>query len=130
MNISNLSESKYLKKEDVDPSIVVTITGLSKENLAQEGEHPEYKYILKFKECKPMVLNPTNGQLIAMALGSDETDNWMGKQITLWNDKSVSYAGKITGGIRVKPDAPNAPVPAGEPAPTQPIDEMNDDIPF
>lgn len=103
MKISQLSESKYLKKEDVMPAITVTISGLTQENLARDNEPPEYKYILNFtNNVKPMVLNSTNGQLIAHVLGSDETDDWKGKSITLYNDPTVSFAGKLTGGIRVQ----------------------------
>lgn len=117
MNISDLSESNYLKKEDVNPPLIVTIKGLMQKNLAKEGEPVENKYVLSFLEAiKPMVLNMTNGQLIAAALGSDETDNWVGKQITLYNDPSVSFGGKLTGGIRVQ-----IPPQAAQPAPvTQP----------
>lgn len=120
MHINQLSESKYLKKEDCEPPIDVTITDITHENLAREGDPEELKYILNFKECKPMVLNPTNAQLIAMATGSEETDDWKGKKVTLWNDKSVSFGGKIVGGIRVKPEAPAAQKSA----------EFDDEIPF
>jgi len=133
MNISGLSESNYLKKEDVMPPITVTISGLEQKNMAKEGEPVENKYILTWMEnIKPMVLNMTNGQLIAHVLGSEETDDWRGKQITLYNDPSVSFGGKLTGGIRVQIPAGNpAPVqqgyaPANDPAPTGPL---NDDLP-
>ena len=103
MNINDLTVSKYLKKEDVMPPVIVTISGLTQENLAKENEAPEFKHILQFSEnIKPMVLNITNGKLIAMVLQSDETDNWIGKKITLWNDPTVSFGEKMTGGIRVQ----------------------------
>ena len=128
MHIDELKESKYLTKHDVENGLTATITGISKENLGREGEPPEYKYILNFKECKPLVLNSTNGQLAAMAIGSPETDDWIGKQVTMFNDKTVSFAGKLTGGVRIRPDGPTKPVQDGA-APTQPVDDM-DDIPF
>ena len=125
MNINELKESKYLTKTDVEPELTATITGIGKENLAREGEPPEYKYILIFKECKPLVLNSTNGQLAAMALKSEETDDWIGKQVTMYNDRTVSFAGKLTGGVRIRPDAPQGA------APTQPVSDFDDkDIPF
>lgn len=103
MNISDLTVSKYLKKEDVTPPLIVTISGLTHENLAKDGEAPEMKYILQFIEnLKPMVLNLTNGKLIAIVTGSEETDEWVGKKITLWNDPTVSFGDKMTGGIRVQ----------------------------
>ena len=118
MKISELSESKYLKKDDVEPPIKVKITGISKENLARDNEPPEMKHVLSFMDTKPLVLNMTNGQLIAMALGSEETDDWIGKEIVLYNDPSVSFAGKLTGGVRAR----------GVKGAKQ--EDPNDDIPF
>ena len=102
MKISKLSESNYLKKDDVEPPIKVTIQNITQENLAMEGQPKEMKYVLHFSECKPLVLNITNGQLISMALGSEETDDWLNKEIVLYNDASVMYAGKLTGGVRAR----------------------------
>ena len=36
-----------------------------------------------------MILNSTNAQLIARAVGSEETEDWPGKQIVLFNDPNV-----------------------------------------
>lgn len=103
MNINQLSESKYLKKDDVMTPIQVTISGLTHENLAREGEVPDMKYVLQFSEAiKPLVLNMTNAQLIAHITGQEDTDNWTGAKITLYNDPSVSFGGKLTGGVRVQ----------------------------
>ena len=103
MNINELTASKYLRKEDVTPPLIATISGLTHENLAKDNEAPEMKYILQFVEnLKPMVLNLTNGKLIAIVTGEEDTDNWIGKKITLWNDPTVSFGDKMKGGIRVK----------------------------
>ncbi len=129
MNISDLSESKYLRKEECEPPIRVTIVGIAKENLAKENEAPEYKYILNFKECKPLVLNKTNGGRIAHVLGSPETDDWVGKTIDLFNDATVEFGGQMTGGIRVLVPQPAAQAPAA--APAQPVDDFDDkNLPF
>lgn len=103
MNISEMKESKYLKKEDVIPDALVTIDGLHQENMAQEGQPEDMKYTLKLREFpKPMVLNWTNIQLCALATGTEETTEWPGKQIVLYNDPSVSFGGQLTGGIRIR----------------------------
>jgi hypothetical protein len=102
MNINDMKESNYVKKTDVEPPIKVTITGISQKDLAKQGDTPEMKYILEFKECKPLVLNMTNSQRISNALGSEETDDWVGKEIVLFNDPDVSFGGKITGGVRAR----------------------------
>ncbi len=133
MNINDLKESKYLKKTDVEPPILVTIARITQENLAQQGQEPEMKYVLHFAEdLKPMVLNSTNGQLIAMVLGSEETDDWNGKQIVLYNDPNVSFAGKLTGGIRArakKTQTVETENPAPVAAPAGDFDDL-EDVPF
>jgi len=48
MNINELTTSKFLKKEDVSPPLIVTISGITQENLAKDNEAPEMKYILQF----------------------------------------------------------------------------------
>ena len=54
----------------------------------------------------------------------DETgDTWPGKQIELYNDPDVDFAGKIIGGIRIRP-----PVTASAPAPAE--TDFSDDIPY
>jgi len=103
MNVNELGTSKFLTKHDVDPPVLVTIVGCEKMNVAMETQAPEEKWTMTFKELdKPLVLNPTNGQLIAAITGSEESDGWIGKQIMLYNDPTVSFAGKLTGGIRVR----------------------------
>ena len=105
MNIGDLKTSKYLKKEDVGDGTIVTISALSKQNVAMEGAEESLKFVLHFEEVdKPMVLNSTNGQLIAKITGISEDieTGWMGKKIVLYNDPSISFGGKLTGGIRVR----------------------------
>lgn len=100
MKASQLIESKYLKKEDAGDGILVTIRDFKKENVGREDES-EVKWVIHFDECKPMVLNSTNIALIEKALGTDETDDWIGHKIVLFNDENVSFGGKVTGGVRV-----------------------------
>ncbi len=103
MNVNLLKKSAFLKKEDVGDGTIVTITGVTEENVAKEGAPEEMKWCLHVAEFdKPMVLNSTNGQLIAKFTGSEDTDGWTGKQIILYDDPSVSFGGKITGGIRAR----------------------------
>jgi hypothetical protein len=111
MNIKQMKSSNFLKKEDVGAGALVTVRGVTQENVAMPGAEEELKWCLVVAEFeKPMVLNATNSQLIAAALGSEETDDWAGKKIVLYNDPNVSYAGKLIGGIRVR-------APRNQPAP-------------
>lgn len=131
-------ESKYLKKEDVDRPLLVTVNRLEKQNLAQEGKTPEMLWCMYFAELsKPLVLKTTNIQLCEMALGSDDTDDWLGKKLVLYTDPNVSMNGKLVGGIRVRAPKLAAPVPQRQPAPPPresateaPFSDFEDDLPF
>ncbi len=128
MHISELKKSNYLKKEDCGPNgILVTVKGVVEENIAKEGAPEEFKWCLHIEEHeKPMVLNSTNGQLIAVILGSENSDDWIGKRIVLYNEPGVTnLQGKVVGGIRVRAPRGRAaqvnavpkPVPAAAPKP-------------
>lgn len=101
--VNDLKSSKFLTKHDVEPPILVTIKNWEKLNVAMENQKPEMKFCLYFNELeKPLVLNKTNGMSIATIAKSDDFDHWVGKEIVLYNDKNVMFAGQLTGGIRVR----------------------------
>lgn len=141
MKTSELKQSKYLKKEDCgDDGILVTIVSLKQENVAPDNKPEELKFVLGFKECKPLVLNGTNTRLIEKALGSDETDDWIGKQVVLFNDENVTFGDEVVGGVRCdvtrtkrfhargKPAEKAPAAPSGKPPGK--FDDFADDIPF
>jgi len=126
MNINDMSfdqlvpsESKYLSKSDVgEDGLILTVKGFRMEAIkGDEGE--EEKIVLHFREAvKPMILNRTNAQLMAIATGSSKAGDAVGKQIVVFNDPTVSFGGKVTGGLRIKklagaPRQAAAPVAAG-----------------
>lgn len=114
-NISVLKSSKFLKKEDCGQGILVTITSCKEENVAKEGAPEEWKWALHFAETeKPMILNSTNGQIIAGFVGSDNTDDWVNRKIVLYADPNITFGGKLIGGIRAR--APRTPQAAAKPA--------------
>jgi hypothetical protein len=117
-NINDLKDSKFLTKDDVGNGILVTIDHYELLDVSLENEPVKEKWCLYFKEAdKPFVLNITNGNLIAAITGSEDFDDWVGKQIVLFNDVTVQFAGKVTGGIRVRASKRQQPI-------------ENDDIPF
>lgn len=129
-NISEMRESKFLKKEDVGTGALATIAGCQQYNVAKEGAPPENKWCLTFHELdKPLVLNSTNTQVCAQVCGSEETDDWIGHRIVLYTDPNVSFQGKLVGGIRVRAPKKTAPPPAARPV--QAMSEVDEtDIPF
>ncbi len=130
-NISEMRESKFLKKEDVGRGSLGTITSVVQMNVAMEGAGKEMKWCLTFAEMeKPLVLNQTNIQLCAQICGSEDTEYWPGKRVVLYTDPNVSYQGKLIGGIRMRAPKPSATLPPPVPVAAGPVAVEDDDIPF
>lgn len=123
--IGEMIESKYLKQADVEEETEVTVVKVGKLNVAREDQEPEMKWAIRFQEFKkPMVLNSTNIQLLAKACGSDDSDDWAGKKVTVYSDPNVSFGGKLVGGLRIK-------VPIKKKTGNgDKFADMEDDIPF
>lgn len=131
---SDMIESKYLKQADAPDPVIVTVTKIGKINIAKEGDPPEDKWAVRFKEFgKPMLLNSTNIKLLEKACGSDDTDDWIGKEVVLYTDESVSFGGQVVGGLRIRRQqaapARKAPTQSAEPSGAG-FSDMDDDIPF
>lgn len=128
------SKSKYLTKDDVgEDGLILTIRGFKMETIKSD-EGDEDKIVCYFVEdVKPMVVNRTNSQLIGSATGARTAGESVGKQIVVYNDPSVGFGGKVTGGLRVKriAGAPR-PAPAAPRANTQrrPDDFDDSGVPF
>lgn len=124
-NINSMKSSKFLKRDDVGRGTLVTISTVREENVAKEGAPEELKWCAHFEELeKPMVLNWTNLQLIARIAKDEDSDNWPGTKIVLYDDPNVSFGTKIVGGIRVRAPKPGSVASA----PQEP--EEDDEIPF
>lgn len=117
------SNSKYLTKDDVgEDGLVLTVKGFRMEELKGD-EGSEDKMVLHFVEdVKPMVLNRTNAQLVGVVTGAKTAGEARGKQLVVYNDPTVSFGGKITGGLRIKKVAG---APKSAPA-SKPKDELED----
>ncbi len=112
-SIHDLKQSNFLTRQDAGRGILVTIRGFDQKNVAKEGAPEDLKYVLHFNEVeKPLVLNSTNGQIIASITKSEDFEGWIGKQIVLYDDPNVSFGGKLVGGIRVRAPRIAAPAPA------------------
>jgi hypothetical protein len=78
---------------------------------------------------------------MSKACGSDDTDDWIGKQIVVFVDENVSFGGELVGGLRIRKHkqaapvapraAPRAAATAGGPPPGHPANgPEEDDIPY
>lgn len=131
--INEMIESKYLKQSDFPTPLIVTVAKIGQINIAKEGDNPETKWAVRFKEFqKPMLLNTTNIKLLEKACGSDDTDDWIGKEVIVYTDDSVSFGGQVVGGLRIRREesAPIRKAAAGAAPQAAGFDSMEDDIPF
>lgn len=135
-NIHTLKESRFLRKEDFPQPALLTIKSSEMINAAPDGKPEERKLALSFVELeKAMLCNWTNIQLIAQMTGEEDTDDWEGHKVVIFNNPNISYQGKLTGGISVRaPRAATTAVPVAKPArmPAEKVAELppDDDVPF
>ena len=63
-----------------------------------------------WKGRKPLILNKANDDTLCEAFG-DEDEAWDGKTAELFVDKSITFAGKRVGGVRIRIPAERVRVP-------------------
>ena len=103
------SQSDFLKAEDLKGKPVKLIIA----SIRMEDLGDKTKPVMSFEGTnRELVLNKTNGQSIAAMYGED-SDDWMGKQITLYPTK-VDFSGRQVDAIRVQVH----------------FDEASEDVPF
>ena len=128
-----ISGGMYLKGEDfVDADdAVLTISGVE----IRAFDDGRRKAILSFEETdRRLVLNTVNKDMVVEVTGTKDTDEWIGKVITIGHARDT-YAGKMYDVIRVRPPKrkPSGKKPAfvkqqhDERNPPPPLD---DEVPF
>lgn len=129
MNINDMSfdqlvpsESKYLSKGDVgEDGLILTVKGFRYESVKGDDGDEDKMVLLFVEDVKPMIMNRTNAQLMAIATGANKAGDAVGKQVVVFNDPTVSFGGKVTGGLRIKKvagaprQAARAPATSDEP---------------
>jgi hypothetical protein len=103
MRLSEMFPSNLLKSQDLldaGGEITVTIEKVEMKTFDRDDGTKDTKPIVYFADNKQMVCNKTNAGIIATMHG-DDTDEWIGKSITL-TVKEVEFQGKTVFGIRVK----------------------------
>ena len=130
---TEMIESKYLKQADAPDPVIVTVAKIGRINIAKEGDAPDDKWAVRFREFnKPMILNSTNIKLLEKACGSDDTDDWVGKEVILYTDDSVSFGGQVVGGLRIRKQQqlPTRKAATQLPDDGKPLADMDEDVPF
>ena len=72
-----------------------------------------------------MVLNKTNIKIAEKVFGSDNTDDWLGKEIVIFTDDNVTFGGELVGGLRFKGQEK-----APQKAQPRKFSDIESDIPF
>ena len=91
------AKSDQLNYDDIaDTEIVITIAEVA----VRQGDQPVWVY---FHGCNNRPWKPSKGMLriLATAWGRNSAD-WAGKSVKLYGDKTVKWAGKEIGGIRIR----------------------------
>lgn len=93
--------SNYLKSEQIEKPMVLTITKIVQEEVGF-GDKKQKKAVMYFKEVEQgLVLNKTNVRFCVTYFGTDEMDNWVGRQVYLCV-RDVPYQGKMETGLRLE----------------------------
>ncbi len=102
MKQNDVYPSRFLKAEDLDDELTLTITKVEMIDLEDKQGQSQQKPVVYFKEVqKGLIVNKTNWKLITESTGEEDSDNWTGKQITLFT-LDVDAFGDIVAAIRVK----------------------------
>lgn len=111
MRVDQLIESKYMKASDLNgEEHIVTIKDVDFELVGQDKQK---KPVIFFKNLpKGMILNKTNIKAIEMATGESDTDDWVGKKVTLCEGETNNPSGDLVPCLRIKSKAPKDAKPA------------------
>jgi hypothetical protein len=104
--------------------------------IAGEQVGSSFKDVVHFaNDARSLALNDANAHAIAKLHG-DDTDGWCGKQVVLYLDPDVEFAGQKTGGIRVRDQVPSPTGNGAQPAKLTAPEmrpggrDLDDEIPF
>lgn len=135
MLISQAFPSEFLKAADLqDQPVRVIMAHTEMKDIGDETKpalHFQRAEFDWFPKDKPLILNKTNSNNIALIYG-DDTDDWTGKELVLY-PTMVDFQGRSVAAIRVRgPKPKNAAAARGNGVPPRPTirTDMNDEIPF
>lgn len=134
MKVSDVMSNKYLAASDLGgyeggKEFTLTIASVEKQDF-DKGP----KFIIMFQNAKKgLVANKTNTVRIAKLYG-DETDGWIGKEITLYVDMA-DFQGRPVEAIRVRPPvrretAHMAKPPVRQQVPQDFPPDLDESVPF
>lgn len=102
------TESRFLKHEELDGhDWDFTVDRVERQEIKDSEGQKELKFVVFFREMeKGMILNATNMKTITKIMGTNESDDWVGKRITVYTKDDIEMGGELKSGLRVRPKAP------------------------
>jgi hypothetical protein len=103
-DVSGDLTGSFLKQSDFEqqPEQLFTITSVEKKDFeAKNGRPAESKWVVTFEGDRCLGLNKTNLQLLAKWFGK-KANAWKGQRVTVYRDESISFSGRLVGGLRVR----------------------------
>ncbi len=104
MKLTQMFPKRYATGSDFQgKALTLTVARVASEKMHPQANAPETeKWVLYFNETKKgVILNRTLAFQIAEILGSDETEEWVGKSITLF-PQPMNVAGRSVIAIRAR----------------------------
>lgn len=83
----------------------VTIKEVKREIVQNQNGKEECTVAYFVEDIKPLILNKTNGSMIAKVWGTPYIEDWAGKKIIL-KVKKISAFGEMVDAVRVSPERP------------------------
>jgi|TARA_R110000765_G_scaffold14324_1_gene42033 hypothetical protein len=98
-----ISTGAYMKASQLsETGETRTILSCKQEPIRDGSGKEELRWILYLDGgLKPLILNSTNIKTLVAQHG-EETDDWPGLHIVVFQDASISYGGVVTGGVRLR----------------------------
>lgn len=102
-----LTSPNYTGAWDFQPGEekTVTIKEVKREIVQNQNGKEECTVAYFVEDIKPLILNKTNGSMIAKVWGTPYIEDWAGKKITL-KVKKISAFGEMVDAVRVSSDRP------------------------
>ena len=118
MNINSFFAGDFLKAEQLkDGDLSLTISDIEVVEFKKQDGSLDRKPALVFSNSdQKLTLNKTNTSMLAKILGGTETDDWVGKTITLYASVT-DFQGNAVDCIRIRPELSTTPTPAGSDLP-------------
>lgn len=125
--MATITTGKFLRREDVsEAGTTVKVVRVWQEKLRLPDGGSETKWLVEFAHgsdtLKPLVLNSTNIRRCVATFGTQETDDWVGKAIVVYDDPTIEFGGKLVGGLRLRAVAKKA-------VPPDPVEDEDEPTP-